>query len=603
MKNGRRSKAVRASFLPLLASLVPGFLACDNSGSRITENCDTGGWTPIPRIQGDGATSPLEGEFVTTRGIVVGNFLGAKRLNGFFLEAKLGDDDPKTSDGIFVYAPGDRRAQLDNLKVGDLLQVKGEVTEFHGLTELADVRSIQRLGRDRSVATTPVRLPVTSRSRMERYEGMLITFPQTLTVSGNYHLGEYGQVTLASGGRLYQPTQLHHPGSPEASALAARNRRRRVVLDDGRQPSNPPQVPYLGHDGTLRIGDTVTDVTGVLGYGPVSLGETFRDYRLHPTQPPEFKRVNARRRQLAGLSGNLRVAGFNVRNFFTTLADGRNASEPRGARNRKEFQRQRRKLANAIAAMDAAVVGLMEIENNGTTAINNLVAAINAQAEAEYKVVPAPPEVSDDAIKVSLIYRPGRVERLGESKSASDPVFNRAPVAQTFVDRRSGAEWCVIVNHWKSKAPYPPPTGRDKPQGDGQGAYNATRTAQAHALLRFIETLRAETSSILVLGDLNAYAKEDPIRALREKGGLVDEIGRSLERPYSYTFAARAGYLDYALTSPKLSEHVAGVTIWHINADEPPFLDYRMESSRPSHYGPSPFRSSDHDPVILSLRF
>ena len=70
---------------------------------------------------------------------------------------------------------------------------------------------------------------------------------------------------------------------------------------------------------------------------------------------------------------------------------------------------------------------------------------------------------------------------------------------------------------------------------------------------------------------------------------------------YSYVFGGQAGYLDHALASPRLADRVAGVDIWHINADEALFQDYNTEFNPPGFYEPDPYRSSDHDPVLVGL--
>ena len=109
----------------------------------------------------------------------------------------------------------------------------------------------------------------------------------------------------------------------------------------------------------------------------------------------------------------------------------------------------------------------------------------------------------------------------------------------------------------------------------------------------------------LIIGDLNAYAKEDPIKAL-ETDGYTNLTAR-FQGPeaYSYVFDGQSGYLDHALANTALTPQVTGVTEWHINADESIALDYNTNFKSPNHvntlYAPHAFRSSDHDPVIVGL--
>ena len=106
---------------------------------------------------------------------------------------------------------------------------------------------------------------------------------------------------------------------------------------------------------------------------------------------------------------------------------------------------------------------------------------------------------------------------------------------------------------------------------------------------------------MILIGDMNSYRLEDPITAFRA-GGYVD---LQTAQSYSYVFDGESGYLDHALASPTLAPQVTGVTEWHINADEPTVLDYNVEFKTAgqvtSFYSTEPYRSSDHDPVVIGL--
>jgi hypothetical protein len=110
----------------------------------------------------------------------------------------------------------------------------------------------------------------------------------------------------------------------------------------------------------------------------------------------------------------------------------------------------------------------------------------------------------------------------------------------------------------------------------------------------------------LIIGDLNAYAMEDPVTAIKAGGytDLIDTFIGSSEA-YSYVFMGQSGYLDHALASSELVGQISGITDWHINADEPRVLDYNMEYKSAeqiiSLYNADPYRASDHDPVIVGI--
>ena len=568
--------------------------------------------TPIYGIQGSGSTSPLVGQTVTTSGVVT-----KLTNNGYFLQDMNGDGNPATSDGIFVFT-----SSAPTAAVGQLLQVTGKVAEFntgaasnavtaaHPVTELTSVSAQTPLGSGYAMAPTAVVLPETVSGELERVEGMLVRIDTQLTVSQNYFLGRYGQATLSAGGRLETPTNRHRPGTPEAAALADANVRSSIVLDDGTSAQNPNPIPYIGQDNTLRAGDTVQGLTGVIDYGLAtdsSAGPA--DYRIHPTAPPAITRAHPRSAAPAEVGGNLKVASFNVLNYFTTLDDGtagcfpsQTRSDCRGADNADEFTRQRTKIIEALAAIDADAVGLMELENNGNTAMQNLVDGLNATLGAgTYAALPLPAgSTGTDAIRVGMIYKPATLSPVGGALSDTNPVHDRPPLAQVFA-APNGEKFALVVNHFKSKG-CGGATGADLDQGDGQGCYNARRTQQGQALRSFISALQsaAGDADVLVIGDLNAYAKEDPISGFTD-AGYVDEIGRFNSFGYSYVFDGAAGRLDHALATASLSAQVTGALEWHVNADEPSVIDYNLEFKPQDLYTPTPYRSSDHDPVVVGL--
>ncbi len=593
--------------------------------------------TPIYTIQGSGNASTLAGQTVSTTGVVT-----RVNNNGFFLQDLTGDGNPDTSDGIFVFT-----STAPTVVVGQYLRVSARVAEFnvgaatnantaaHPVTELTTITAIEVLGTGYTIVPTPVTLPEVLNDEIERYEGMLVSIAGPLLVSQNFFQGRYGQLSVAAGARLETPTNRHRPG-PQAQALADENARRRLILDDGSSLQNPNPIPYLGLDQTSRAGDTIAALVGVLDYGLANASNADPgDYKLHPTQAPVFTRSNPRTVAPPAVGGNMRLASFNVLNYFTTFTNGSTAdgatsqgctlgnttaaSNCRGANNLAEFVRQRTKIVEAIAAIGADAVGLMEIQNNGVTAPQNLVDALNTRLGAgTYAVVADPPAsngvpgTGTDAIKVAMIYKPARLAPLGSARSDTAVVHNRPPLAQGFV-AANGEKSTLVVNHFKSKGSCPAAGDADAPgnldSGDGQGCWNAQRLLQAQALRSFVAQLQTQSGSndVLLVGDFNAYAQEDPIYDLTSSG-YIDQVGRFNPFGYSYVFDGAAGRLDHAITTATMSPKVNGVVHWHINADEPSIIDYNLEFKQPACatcapdlYTPTPYRSSDHEPVLLGL--
>lgn len=174
--------------------------------------------------------------------------------------------------------------------------------------------------------------------------------------------------------------------------------------------------------------------------------------------------------------------------------------------------RQRAKIIEAIAAIDADAIGLMEMENKGSTAIQNLVDGLNAKAgPGTYAAVPIPASgTGTDAIKVAMIQKPARLARIGAARSDTNPVHNRPPLAQTFA-AANGEVFTLVVNHFKSRG-CSGATGADLDQGDGQGCFNATRVQQADALRAFVAGLQASS------GVPNAHPNRP---SLRREGKVV----------------------------------------------------------------------------------
>ena len=98
------------------------------------------------------------------------------------------------------------------------------------------------------------------------------------------------------------------------------------------------------------------------------------------------------------------------------------------------------------------------------------------------------------------------------------------------------------------------------------------------------------------VGDYNANFEEDPLDVLRAAGLLIPTDARAT----SYVFSGLSGALDHAVITPVLAGAVE-VHKWNINAEEPYFLEYDYAGAATDTL--SPFRSSDHDPVLIGLRF
>ena len=632
-----------------------------NSSSPTPTSTPTPTPTPTPAISAKIHEIQGTGDEVTSNSlfqveaIVIGDYQASDELSGFFIQEEDSDidSDATSSEGIFVYCD---ECPVD-VAVGDLVQVTGLATEFFGMSQLRATfaSDIQVLANHQSLPNpTVVSLPVQTSSLdlndatdeinqfYETMEGMLISFEGDLSVAEYFQLARFGQLVLSANGRPRQFTDQESPSEAGYIAHQIQLAANKVILDDKNNIQNDalfnnkaifhPQ-PGFSVNNFIRGGDTIKDLTGVLHWSwPGSGSNTWRIRPVTEAFEYTFEPTNLRTLEPKDVGGNLKVASFNVLNYFTTLDDGSNRCGGegnlgcRGAHSSEELERQTQKIVTAICQMDADIIGLMELENlvnnSGTPAIASLTHAINSRCGV-YEYVNTG-TIGTDAITVGLIYKPESVKTVGEIAILSETSFidpnntgtpkNRPVLAVTFSDPQEKFTMTVAVNHLKSK-------GSACGAGDddtvsGQGNCNLTRTLAAEAESTWLSThpTGVETDNILILGDLNAYRKEDPITAFLKDGyyDLSDYILGA--DTYGFVFDGQLGYLDYALATWELKGRIIDVIHWHINADEVNVLDYNDTVRDPGEasfepkpaslplYEPTAYRSSDHDPVLIGIQ-
>lgn len=544
----------------------------------------------IGAVQGSGAISPLRGQHVVVEGVVSAVF--EPSLGGIFLQSASGEDDgdAATSDGLFVPWPGN----APPFTPGQRVRVRGQVRELgdegSSLTALGDAQ-VEALG-EATFAMTALAAPADD---WEALEAMQVRISVPLSVGRNDELRRYGSVGVSFGGRLFQATERVSPGAAARQRMAE-NAQRSVLLDDGSDAENPAAITWLSDANMpLRAGSEIIGVQGVLD-------QRHGRYRVQLTQAPE-RVLRGERPAPPEVAGDVRVAGLNVLNLFN--GDGRGGGFPtaRGARDVAGYQLQQAKLVAVIQALKPDVAALMEVENDGfgpESALAQLVAALNTApgSGADWQFVDAGDGPGSDAIRVALIYRAGRVTSIGPPATITTGAFahgSRPPLAQSF-RVGGGPAFTVVVNHFKSKGSCQQATGADRDSGDGQGCWNAARVAAATQL---DEWIRSDIASIggdrvLIIGDLNSYALEDPITTLAAAGWRDALALSGVAEPYSYVWDGMAGRLDHALVSPALAPAVRGAAEWHNNADEEAAQGYENGV-------PGPWRASDHDPLLIGL--
>jgi predicted extracellular nuclease len=567
--------------------------------------------TFISAVQGEADASPLKGQTVSVEAVVTASYQDSTGLKGFFIQEESADHDASalSSEAVFVY---------DNLSgktavPGEKVRISAVVEESFGQTQLAKLVGLTSCGVGEAINAVPVTLPVASLSQFEAVEGMKVRLTEPLTVTDNYGLGRYNELGLSSE-RLYQPTQIALPGDA-AKAVMAANSLNKLVLDDASNLQNKETVypaPGLSASNTVRVGDEVLPFDAVLGYG-------FSKYRVHPLTEPVFVSRNPRTEQPVISKGDYRIASINVLNYFNGDGTGAGFPTSRGASTAVEFAKQRSKIIAAISAMNADLVGLLEIENDGfaeQSAIADLVRGLNEAAGAElwafvdFNV----DKVGTDEITSAIVYRKDKVVQSGVAAIGNAAPFdygNRPLISQSFKLPQSGEVLNFTVVHLKSKGSCP----SDKTDvanidsGDGQGCWNGLRLQAATAMGNWLAgyPTGVATDNSVIVGDFNAYMQEDPIRAMNDAGYLQLSQQAHGNKVSSYLFNGESGTLDHVFAAGDIKNRVAEVTEWAINADEPVILDYneefKSEVAKANFYAPGPFRSSDHDPMVMSVYF
>ena len=418
-------------------------------------------------------------------------------------------------------------------------------------------------------------------------DGQRVRITAPLVISGNHRLDRDGTVVAAFGGRLRSPTEVALPGAA-AAAVAADNHARSLQL------ALPGQARSHGH--VWRSGGLLEAAVGTLGM-------TGQGPRLHIEDIDTLQ--PAPRPAAPTVTGELRLASLNLQNLFNGDGLGGGFPTERGARTQAEYEDQLERLVATLSSLDADVVALLELENDGygaDSSITQLAAALDPSGK-RWRFVDAGEGPGDNPIRVGIVYRADRVAPVGAPATLeAGPLgpLSRAPLAQAF-RTGNGPAFVVVANHFKSKG-CRDAEGADRDQGDGQACFNATRRASGQALRDWLadDPTGSRSDLVAVLGDLNAYAMEDPVRDFID-AGWKDALAAADEgQPWTYVYDAQAGRLDHVLLSPALGRRLQDAAIWHSNADEAPNVgDQPANSGEPRI---RPWRASDHDPAIVGLR-
>ena len=516
-----------------------------------------GAGVPLGAIQGEGDRSPYVGQDVTAVGVVTAVF---PDLGGFWLQSTTPDDNPATSEGLFVLTD----APPADLASGDLVQVNGRVRELSGQTALAPAGdtavAILSAGNPLpdAVPYDPPADPAEALAYKEMREGMLVSVPGTaVVVAPTTQYGEYAFVLPRWGVTEVARTE-------DVGYL--------LLADDGSNVAHTDAatLPY-----TVAKGDQIANLTGPLAY-------TYDNYKIEPIITPTVTTVERPLPTFAPPGPDeITIATFNVENLFDT-ADPNPDDPPKPTP--AQYEARLNKVAEAIVAMGApTIIGLQEVENIGV--LEDLAAMPQI---AQYAYQPVLVEGFDSrGIDVGYLVR-GDVATVDDFASRPGPneLTSRPPLVLTAtVQLASGPQTITVINnHFLSLSA-------------GEEATEPQRTAQAAWNVTLVDELLAANpaAQIVVLGDLNSFYQTLPIDTL-QAGGLrhVFELTPAGEPlPYTYIFEGKTQALDHILLTESLWGRVTAVSPLHIDADFP-LPDPADLSAR---------HVSDHDPLLVRLSF
>lgn len=505
--------------------------------------CSTETQTEIGDIQGEEFSSPLitSGYETTEKYNVTGVISGVTTsfpVKGFYLYKSDGNE--KTSDGLFVKTDTDVSALI-----GQTVCVTSKVYENYGRTELRanEWEVVDATVQD--VPATPVKIIASDTTpkdgfnfdaTLERYESMKVKFTkdmddakdgdQDMRVAKAYSFDytDFRTNLIMSYERPnMHPNQNSAAGSQESKDQNTENFRRRVIVDANVSSTKASNMPYYTDfasdpaNNYVRIDDSIIGLEGMLTYN--SAYKKYADFYLvapnsniadlsfkHNTDRKTASELAADLNKAPAGEIEIKIATQNVLNFFNSPFGGEENThgENRGADTESEYTKQKAKIVAAVRGLDADVIGLMEIENNGFNdfgAIKDLVDAVNEYYTEERPsrehydnsiskryafvgfdsngdlILDKEDSIGSDAITSGMLYRPKSVSLkdvkvITMPNQQDKPVVNdngevvknykgevlesgknyqRDSLAVTFTINQTGKDLTVAVNHLKSK--------------------------------------------------------------------------------------------------------------------------------------------------------
>jgi len=545
----------------------------------------------IMDIQGSGLSTPYAGQTVQTYGIVTADFQATGK-RGFFLQDPVGDGDPATSDGVFVY---DRWVEVD---AGDEIVIVGEASEYYDMTQISGVWGRVTVLSTGNPLPAPVELNdlpnesiVDGIAFWEPLEGMLVSVHNAPVVAATSGYGEFAMLAKDDA----------KPGSgfyPQIQQILIRN------LGGENVDYNPERIMVddssLDEAINVMPGDRVRSLVGAVDY-------TFSMYKLQPAyfdvKTHNLPKLPASTR--SGGFGNVAITTFNVENLFD-LVDNPDKDDEGSTPSPEDLEVQLAKLALAIQVELELpdIIVVQEVEN--TEILQKLGDRVNTAAGTDYMAYSE--ETSDvRGIEVGFLWDADRVELLDAYQMSGpdvetwfgpgSPSPGREPLVGVF--DINGHQVTIVGNHFKSKSGDDPLYGVNWPP---VRVTEVQRKGQAQTVRNFVNAiLDADPDAlVMVTGDLNDFqfsepgeGPDNPVAILEGGPGEVPLTNllnfEKAAEAFTYVFDGNAQVLDHMLVSPGLYEHFVAADVLHFNTTTPtPMLENDATS---------PLSASDHDPL------
>lgn len=410
-------------------------------------------------------------------------------------------------------------------------------------------------------------------AELQKYVGKTVVFDQPVYTCNNYN-----NKLTASMHRVMSPTNQAIPLSAEYNHL--------VTID------NSSTFTLNGLSGYHRMGEMIFGLVAKINSTTSITAQSF-DSIVGTRQDMErgIPNVDLITEDGVVVPHDLLVCTANLEYYLVE-----NLGTGFGPDNQTQHNKQKTKVLAGLSKINADIYGLVEIEQ-GQSALAEIASELTRLTGRNFTYINDGGSASGSYTKSGYVYCSDVVVPYGTLFNNNTGVNNRKKM-QAFDMVSTGERFIFSLNHFKAKSGTG--TGSDANKNDGQGSYNGSRVNEANSVLEYYRTYRTPSKynddDILIMGDLNAYAKEDPIRVLTD-GGMTD-LHRYFhaDSSYSYTYHGQAGYLDHALCNNTMLAQVTGMAAYHLNSDESDDFTYDKSNDQ------TMFRYSDHDPVLVGLK-